>query len=183
MQLRGAWDRNNPRLLGKQPGESDLRRGRLLSFGNAAEQINQGLIRLESLLSEARQGAAEVGAVEGGVFVDLASEKPLAQRAVRDKADSEFFEGRYHFRFRLSPPSASIRSGVPSQAEQRVRDGLFVRLLQRAQSASLSLPESSPLPLLLRLRSPSRFYLGYSDLSDAISITKRYFTSDLSSRS
>ncbi len=37
-----------------------------------AEQIDQGLIRLQRLRREARQGAAEVGAVEGGVLVDLA---------------------------------------------------------------------------------------------------------------
>jgi hypothetical protein len=67
MQLRSAWDRNHPRLLGKQPSERDLGRCRLLPFCDAAEQVNQGLIRLESLRREARQGAAEVGAVEGRV--------------------------------------------------------------------------------------------------------------------
>src|SRR6476620_6197033 len=97
MQLRGAWDWNNPRLLGQQPGERDLSRCRLLPFCDAAEQIDQGLIRLESLRCEARQSAAEVGAVELRVFVDLAREEALTQRAVGDKADSEFFEGRYHF--------------------------------------------------------------------------------------
>jgi len=64
---------------------------------NTAEQIDQGLIRLESLRCEARQRAAKVGTVEGCVFVDLAREKALAQRAVRHEANSEFFEGRYHF--------------------------------------------------------------------------------------
>ena len=67
MQLRGAWDWNNPRLLGQQPGERDLSGCRLLPFGDPAEQINQGLIRLERLRREAREGAAEVGAVEGRV--------------------------------------------------------------------------------------------------------------------
>ena len=77
MQLRSAWDRNNPRLLGKQPSERDLGRCRLLTFCDAAEQVNQGLIRLESLRREARQGAAEVGAVEGRFFIDLAREEAL----------------------------------------------------------------------------------------------------------
>jgi hypothetical protein len=69
-----------------------------------AEQIDQGLIRLESLRREARQGAAEVGAVELRVFVDLAREEALAQRAVGDKADSEFLQRRDHFLLRSPPP-------------------------------------------------------------------------------
>src|SRR6266478_6233531 len=104
MQLRGAWDRSNPRLLRKQPSNRDLGRCRLLPFCDAAEQVNQGLIRLESLWREARQGAAEVGAVEGRVFVDLAREKALAKGAVRNEANAEFFEGRQYFLFRGSRP-------------------------------------------------------------------------------
>ena len=65
MQLRRARDGNNPRLLRQQPRQRDLRGGRLLPCRDAAEQINQGLIRLERLRREAREGAAEVGAVEG----------------------------------------------------------------------------------------------------------------------
>ena len=41
LQLRGARDRNDPRLLGEQPGERDLRGRRLLPFGDPAEQIDQ----------------------------------------------------------------------------------------------------------------------------------------------
>src|SRR5271157_2284640 len=104
MQLRGAWDRNNPRLLRKQPSECDLSRCRLLPCCNAAEQINQGLIRLESLRREARESAAEVGAVESRVFVDLAREEALAQRAIGNEANSEFLEGRYYFLLRSSRP-------------------------------------------------------------------------------
>ena len=111
MQLRGARDRYNPRLLRQQPGERDLRRCRLLSFRDAGEQIDQRLIRLESLRREARQGAAEIGAVELRIFVDLAGEEALAQRAVRDQADSEFLERRDHFRSPASSTTASIRSG------------------------------------------------------------------------
>ncbi len=104
MQLRGAWDGNNPRLLSQQSGKRDLGRGRLLSLGNAAEQNNQGLICLESLWSEARQGASEVGAVEARVFVDFAREEAPAQWAVRDKADAKLFEGQNYFLFRGSRP-------------------------------------------------------------------------------
>ena len=92
--LRRAWDRDDPRLLGQQPGERDLRGRRFLPFPDAAEQINQGLIRLQSLRRKARQGVAEVGAVEFGVFVHLSREEALAQRAVGNKADSEFLQRR-----------------------------------------------------------------------------------------
>src|SRR5271157_5634772 len=104
MQLRGAWDRNSPRLLRKQPGERDLSRCRLLPFCDAAEQVNQGLIRFESLRCEARESAAEVGAVESRVFVDLAREEALSQRAIGNEANSEFLEGRYYFLLRGSRP-------------------------------------------------------------------------------
>src|ERR1700676_1497029 len=99
MQLRGAWDRNHPRLLRQQPRERDLSRRRFLPFCDAAEQINEGLIRLESLRREARQGTAEVGAVELRIFFDRACEKALSQGAVRDKPNPEFLQGRYHFLF------------------------------------------------------------------------------------
>src|SRR3981081_3586986 len=99
MQLRGAWDRNHPRLLRQQPRERDLSRCRLLPCCDAAEQINERLIRLESVRREARQGTAEVGAFELRIFVDLPCEKTLAQRAVRYQPDSEFLQGRDHFLF------------------------------------------------------------------------------------
>ena len=59
-----------------------------------AEQIDQSLIRLEGLRREARERAAEVGTVELRIFVDLARKEALAQRAVRNKADSEFLKRR-----------------------------------------------------------------------------------------
>src|SRR6516225_8736512 len=37
-QLGGTWDRNNPRLLGKQPRERDLSGYRLLPFGMAVSR-------------------------------------------------------------------------------------------------------------------------------------------------
>src|SRR6476469_5183861 len=104
MQLCRTWNGYDPRLLGQQPSKRDLSWCCLLPFCNTAKQIDQGLIRLECLWCEARQGAAKVGAVKGRVFVDLAREEAFAQRAVRDKSDAKFLKGRYHFRFRLSPP-------------------------------------------------------------------------------
>ena len=45
LQLRRAWDWNDPRLLRKQTSERDLSRGRLLPLCDLAKQVNQGLIR------------------------------------------------------------------------------------------------------------------------------------------
>src|SRR5262245_13482103 len=104
MQLRGARNRHDPRLLGEQPGERYLSRRRLLPFRDLAEQINQGLIRFPGLRREAREGVAEVGTVERSVFADLSREEAPTQRAIWNEADSEFLEGRQRFRFRDSLP-------------------------------------------------------------------------------
>src|SRR5262245_6317682 len=104
MQLRGARDWHDPRLLGEQPGERYLSRRRLLPFSDLAEQINQGLIRFPGLRCKAREGVAEVGTVEGGVFADLSREEAPTQRAIWNEADPEFLEGRQSCRFRASLP-------------------------------------------------------------------------------
>src|SRR5208282_5490630 len=104
MQLGCAGDWNNPWLLGEQPGERYLRGGRLLPLSDLAEQIHEGLIRLEGLWGKTRQRAPEVRFVELGVFVHLPGQETLAERAIGNKADSEFLQGRQHFRFRTSRP-------------------------------------------------------------------------------
>src|SRR5437762_4734395 len=104
MEFRGAWDGNDPRLLREQPCERNLSRCRLLPFCDVANQIDQGLIRFARLRREARESVAEIGTVECSVFVDLSCEKASAQRTVRNKADSEFFECRQYFRFGVSHP-------------------------------------------------------------------------------
>src|SRR6266550_2816123 len=86
-ELAGAWDGNNPRLLGKQPGERYLSRCRLLPFCDLAKQINQGQIRESCLRRKARDGVADVRTVERRVFVDLSREEALPQRAVGNEAD------------------------------------------------------------------------------------------------
>src|SRR5439155_2115930 len=83
-----ARDRNNPRLLGKQPDERYLSRCRLLPFCDLSKQINQSLIRFPSLRRKARESVAEVGTVERSVFVNLSREEALTQRAVWNEADS-----------------------------------------------------------------------------------------------
>ena len=78
-----------------------------LSFGrgaSASDQLPQSLIRFPIFLAEARDVAAEIGAVELRVRVDCAREKALAQRTEGNEADAEFAERGQHFRFRLSPP-------------------------------------------------------------------------------
>jgi hypothetical protein len=47
LQLRGPGDVDDPGLLGQQPGERDLCRGRLLPRRDPGQQIDQGLIRLQ----------------------------------------------------------------------------------------------------------------------------------------
>ena len=94
MQLGCTRDRHNPRLLRKQPGKRDLRRCRLLSFCNLAQQINQGLIRFPSLWGKARDDVAEIGFIELRIFVDLASKEAFTKRAEWNESDPEFLERR-----------------------------------------------------------------------------------------
>src|SRR5215203_1864999 len=103
-QLRGTGDRNDPRLLGKQPGDRDLGTRHLLLGCDFAEHLDQGLVRLSSLRREARNDVAEVGAVERGVLVDRAREEALTQRAEGDEADAELLERRQNLLLGLSPP-------------------------------------------------------------------------------
>src|SRR5215469_3520750 len=104
MQLRGSGDRDDPRLLRKQPGEGDLCACSLLPGCDFAERLDDGLIRFAIRLIEAGDGVAEVVAVEGGTFVYGASEEAPAQWAEGDEANAEFFECRQDLILRLSPP-------------------------------------------------------------------------------
>jgi hypothetical protein len=81
MKLRCPWDRNNPRLLSKQPSKGYLSRCCLLSFCDLAQQINQRLIRFSSFLLKARDDVAEMGTIELRIFVDLAREEALTKRS------------------------------------------------------------------------------------------------------
>src|SRR4029434_10284067 len=104
MQLRGARDWNNPRLLGEQPGKRDLSRCRLLPFRDPAKQINQSLIRFASLRRKARDDVAEVGTVEPSILVDLSREEAFAKRAKWNEADSKFLKSRQHFLLGITVP-------------------------------------------------------------------------------
>src|SRR5436190_19272890 len=104
MQLRSAGDRNDPGFLCEQPRERDLRGRRMLPECDSAEQINENLIGLASLRLEARNGVAEVAAVERGVLADRAGQKTLPQRTEGHEADPELLEGRKDLLFGLPPP-------------------------------------------------------------------------------
>ena len=69
-----AWNRNDPRLLGKQPSKRELSRCHLPLFREFAEQINQRLVR-------AWDGVAEIRVIELRIFVDLACQKTLTDHA------------------------------------------------------------------------------------------------------
>ena len=78
MQLGCAWNRNDPRLLGKQPSKRELSRCHLPLFREFAEQINQRLVSFTVLRVKAWDGVAEIRVIELRIFVDLAGEKTLA---------------------------------------------------------------------------------------------------------
>ena len=135
VQLRGARDRNDPRLLGKQPGERDLSRCRLLPFCDLAKQINQGLIRFPSLRRKARDDVAEVGTVERRVFVDLSREEAFAQRTEWNEADPEFLERRQQFLFRSSPPQRVFALDCRDRLDGVCAADRFHSWLQKGRSA------------------------------------------------
>jgi hypothetical protein len=64
LQLPGSRDRDDPRLLGEQPGERDPGRCRLLPLRHAAKHVDEGHVRLSRLRRESRDDVAEVGLVE-----------------------------------------------------------------------------------------------------------------------
>src|SRR5260370_38337552 len=102
MQLRCARDRNNPRLLGKQPCKRNLSGCRVLAVCDLAKQINHGLVGLERLGRKARNDVAEIGLVERRVLVDISRNEALPQSTKWTKADAGFLDGQYHYYFRLS---------------------------------------------------------------------------------
>ena len=62
--------------LGEQPGERDLRGCRTLAVSDHAEEVDQSLVRLKCLRSEAWEPGPEVAAVERRVRVHLPREDP-----------------------------------------------------------------------------------------------------------
>ena len=90
MQLAGAGDRNDPGLLGQEPGKGDLAGGGALALGDAGEQVDDRLVLLERVRLEPGDGAADVVlGIEAGRLGDGAGEEALAERAVGNEADPE----------------------------------------------------------------------------------------------
>src|ERR1700730_12923670 len=103
-QLSGAWDGNNPRLLGEQPSERDLSRCRLLAFRNLVKQIHEGLIRFPVLWREARDDVAEIAFLQLRILADLSGQESFAKGTECNEFEPEFLQRRDPLRFRLSPP-------------------------------------------------------------------------------
>src|SRR6185436_10903139 len=108
MQLCRPWNRHDPGLLGKQPGECDLGERHVLPLSDGVEEVDQRPVRLPSFRCETRYGVPEIGAVKGGIFVDLARKVALPQGTEGNEADSELFERRNDLRFRLPPPKGVL---------------------------------------------------------------------------
>src|SRR3981189_1845893 len=68
------------------------------------KQLDKNPIRFHRLCGEAGQGGTVVvPAVELRVFIQSAGKETSAERAVRNKTDTEFFQCRQDFLFRLPP--------------------------------------------------------------------------------
>jgi hypothetical protein len=102
--LRGPGDRDDPRFLCEQPGQRDLRRRRLPTFGKRRQPIDEREISLPVLRGEARELVAEVRLLEGRGLVDLAGEKPSSEGAEGHEPDAHLLERRKDLLLGLSPP-------------------------------------------------------------------------------
>src|SRR5215813_8583979 len=104
MQFGCTRDGNDPGLLRQQPRECDLSGRGFLPCRNPPQHLDQRLVGFPRLRREAREGIAEVGLIELSALVDLASQEPSAEWAIRDEADTKFLESRQQFLFGLSKP-------------------------------------------------------------------------------
>src|ERR1700733_8985518 len=100
--LRRARNWNDPRLLREQPGKGDLSGRGFLLVPERGNHIDQCLICLAILWTEARHCIAEVGTIELGLGVNLSSQETLPKRTEWHKADSELLTSRHHCIFWLS---------------------------------------------------------------------------------
>src|SRR4249920_1136262 len=108
MSFRRSGDGDNPRLLREQPRERDLRWRRLLLLGERLQPRDKSEVRAPVLLAESRNCVSEVSRIEGSGVVDLAGQKPLAERAERHEADAQLFQGRQDLLLRLAPPQGVL---------------------------------------------------------------------------
>src|ERR1035437_9481898 len=92
VQLGGSRDGHDPRLLGKQPGQSKLGGSHMLSCSDSSQHVDQRTIRLAGFGCKARYRVAEVSRAKGRLRVDGTGQKTLAKWAERNKPDTQFFE-------------------------------------------------------------------------------------------
>ena len=144
VEFRGSWDRDDPGFLRQQPGERDLRRCRVLSFGKCSQPVHEGEIGLAILLRKTRHDVPEVVGIERGVRIDLAGEKSLAERTERDESDAQFFQRRQDLLFRLTPPQRVLALERRRLSGPRVPGGSSAHPPLIDRSASLCLGESGP---------------------------------------
>src|SRR6476646_1541990 len=104
MQLGCTWDRRDPRLLGEQPCNGDLRPGRGLRVSDLAQQRDQCQIGLPCYRLKARKDVANIVALELRVLVDGAGQEALTEWAERHEADPQFFQRGHDGSFGLAPP-------------------------------------------------------------------------------
>ena len=74
MQLGGARNWRNPRLLRKQPSQRNPGGSRLLALGDLADQLDQVVVGMPSLVGETRQRVADIAFPERRAVVDLAGQ-------------------------------------------------------------------------------------------------------------
>src|SRR5690348_4069446 len=105
MQLGRAGNRHDPRFLREQPGKRDLRRRRLLAFGDLSNEVDERLIVLARLGSEARRCGAEIRSADWRARIDLAGEETGTERTPRNEADAKFLAcGEHPVRLDVSGP-------------------------------------------------------------------------------
>jgi hypothetical protein len=56
VELRRSWNRNNPRLLCKEPSQCNLSASHVLLRCDITKYVNKRLVRLAGIFAEARNG-------------------------------------------------------------------------------------------------------------------------------
>src|SRR5579884_1572248 len=104
MRLGCARNGNDPRLLCQEPCKRDLRRRCSLLVRKSVEEGHHRLVRIEVLRSKARDRAAKVRAVKLRLRRDFSRKETLAQRAVRNETNTQFFESWQNLLFGSPEP-------------------------------------------------------------------------------
>ena len=100
--------RSDPRFARQHPHEGELRRSNPFPFRPFSHQSHERHIVLQGFGRELRQVPAAVALVETAVLVDYTREERTSQRTIRHEADTELFQHREDFGFRLPPPDGIL---------------------------------------------------------------------------